>query len=392
MDTLTGLDTCVRDGFARFKGKTIGVVCHQASIAKDYQHILDHLLPLHKSGFLKIGAVFGPQHGIWGHTQDNMIEWEGYVDERTGLRFYSLYGEHREPTSAMLEGLDELVFDVQDVGARYYTFIWTLANCLKACKEVGVKVTVLDRPNPIGGVTTEDIGFDPAFASFVGLYPMPVRHGLTIGEVGRSLVARFFEGVIYEVVECVGWHRIWKFDRTRLPWGIPSPNMPTPDTALVYPGQCLLEGTKISEGRGTTRPFEIFGAPFVDGWEFCEAMQELEIPGAWFRPVQFEPTFQKCAGEVCQGAFLHVTDKEEFQPVLATVGVMWTLRRLYGDRFMWQDPPYEYEETLLPIDILTGGTWVREAVDGQESWGSIGEKTRDYGSGATEFHREWSQG
>ena len=381
METLTGLDRLARDGFGCLKGKTVGVVCHQASIARDYQHILDHLLPLHEAGALTVGAVFGPQHGIWGHTQDNMIEWEGYVDERTGLRFFSLYGEHREPTAAMLEGLDELVFDVQDVGSRYYTFIWTLANCMKACEPLGIPVRVLDRPNPISGSRFEDLGFTEGFESFVGLYPMRVRHGLTIGEIALELRDKFFPKAVVEVEMMTGWQRHWMFGHTGLSWALPSPNMPTVDTALVYPGMCLIEGTQISEGRGTTRPFEVFGAPFVDGWAFCSALNSLGLEGVVYRPVQFLPTFQKHAGEVCQGAFVHVSDQSEFRPVEAGVAVMWTLRRLYGEAFEWLDPPYEYEETLWPIDILTGGTWVREAVDGQEDWGAIRDRIRSHSDG-----------
>lgn len=360
---LTGLDRCVADGFALLAGKSVGLVCHQASVASDYVHILDHLLPLHRAGKLKIQAVFGPQHGIWGHTQDNMIEWEGYTDPRTGLRFYSLYGENRKPTPAMLDGIDVLVFDVQDVGTRYYTFIWTLALCLEACREAGVPVLVLDRPNPIDGVTVEGPGADPAFASFVGLYPLPVRHAMTVGEVGRHLVEHHLPGASLEVVATEGWDRNDRFVGTGLPWALPSPNMPTPDTALVYPGQCLLEGTQLSEGRGTTRPFEIFGAPYVDGWQLAEELKRLALPGVVFRPVQFQPTFQKFAGQVCQGCFVHVTDPASFRPVRTTVALLHTVKRLWPGDFSWLSPPYEYEHTLMPVDILWGGSWLREGIE-----------------------------
>lgn len=389
METLTGLDRLVGDGFGCLKGKRIGVVCHQATIARDYRHILDHLLPLHQAGELEIGAVFGPQHGIWGHTQDNMIEWEGYVDERTGLRFFSLYGEHREPTAAMLEGLDELVFDVQDVGARYYTFIWTLANCIKACEPLGIPVWVLDRPNPISGARFEDLGFEDEFKSFVGMHKLPVRHGLTVGEIGLYLKETFFPKAEVKVETMTGWSRHWMFGKTGLSWALPSPNMPTVDTALVYPGMCLIEGTQISEGRGTTRPFEIFGAPFVDGWKFCSALNSLGLEGVVYRPVQFLPTFQKHADEICQGAFVHVSDQNDFRPVEAGVAIMWTLRRLYGEAFKWLNPPYEYEAELWPIDILTGGTWVREAIDEQREWGVIRDEIRERSVSGENFSREW---
>ncbi|MBS1709755.1 MAG: DUF1343 domain-containing protein, partial [Armatimonadetes bacterium] len=275
-------------------------------------------------------------------------------------------GEHRKPTPAMLEGLDVLVFDVQDVGARYYTFIWTLALCLEACRDDGVPVLVLDRPNPIDGVTIEGPGADSAYASFVGLYPLPVRHGMTVGEVGRHLVDRHVPGADLDVVDTEGWDRRDRFGGTGLPWAMPSPNMPTPDTALVYPGQCLLEGTQLSEGRGTTRPFEIFGAPFIDGWRLADELKGLALPGVVLRPVQFQPTFQKFAGQVCQGCFVHVTDPSAFKPVRTTVALLHTIKRLWPDDFLWLSPPYEYENDLMPIDILWGGSWLREGIDGGE--------------------------
>lgn len=363
MQTLSGLDVCIRDQFSRFAGKSVGIVCHQASIARDRKHILDHILPHYKSGALKIAVCFGPQHGIWGHTQDNMIEWEGYTDSRTGLPFYSLYGEHRKPSPEMLKGVEELIFDVQDVGSRYYTFIWTLAHCMEACAELGIPVTILDRPNPIGGELTEGPGHDMKFKSFVGLYSLPVRHGMTVGEVGRYLRDKYIPQCQVNVVEMEGWSRSMTFSQTGLSWGMPSPNMPTEDTALVYPGQCLVEGTKLSEGRGTTRPFEFFGAPYIDIWEFCDAFNALNLPGVFLRPVHFLPTFQKFKGEICGGAFMHVTDQKSFRPVLTTAVCLSVIRQLYGEKFEWLAPPYEYEYKLLPIDILAGGSQLRELVD-----------------------------
>ena len=350
----TGLDSCVANRFSRFAGKKIGLVCHQASVDSSYVHILDRLMPLHRSGELTVQAVFGPQHGIWGHTQDNMVEWEGYTDPRTGLRFYSLYGEHREPSAAMLHSIDELVIDLQDVGARYYTFIWTTALCMKACAEHGIPVTVLDRPNPIGRAT-EGPGHDPAFASFVGLHPLPVRHGLSIGEIALYLRDRHYPGCQLGVE--------WSHGEGEFPWAMPSPNMPTRETALVYPGMCLLEGTELSEGRGTTKPFEIFGAPFIDGWELADHLRGQDLEGVVFRPVQFLPTFQKHAGTVCQGCCIHVTNPATFRPVLSAVSVLAAVRRLWPDDFAWQNPPYEYEYKKLPIDILAGGPGLRGLVD-----------------------------
>lgn len=363
MSTKNGLDALLARDCAPLRGKAIGVVCNQASIASDGRHILDHLLPLHQRGDLKIVAAFGPQHGIWGHTQDNMIEWEGYEDARTGLRFHSLYGACRKPTPQMLEGIEVLVVDIVDVGARYYTFVWTLALCIKACRALGIEVVVLDRVNPINGVTVEGTVLDPAFDSFVGLYPLPTRHGMTAGEIARYVEATQFPGAKVTVVGVEGWDRAAYHDETGLPWAIPSPNMPTVDTAVVYPGMCLLEATNVSEGRGTTRPFEICGAAWLDSWAFCDALNAEGLPGVYFRPFPFQPTFHKHAGAYCGGAFLHVFDRAVFEPVLAGVAVMQAAHRCGGGKFAWNPPPYEYEEVKRPIDILAGNAWLAEAVD-----------------------------
>ncbi len=256
LPTLTGLDQLVEEGCAQLHGKRIGLVCHQASVDRDYHHALDILLH-HK---VNVTTAFGPQHGIWGHTQDNMIEWEGYRDPRTQIPIHSLYGEVREPTDAMLQDIDLLVFDVVDVGCRVYTFIWTLAYCLRAAARNGIPVLVLDRPNPIGN-TVEGPGHDPAYSSFVGLFSLPMRHGATIGEIALWLHQNHVPGGQVDVLWTKNHDPRRYHDETGLPWVIPSPNMPTPDTAIVYPGQVLLEGTNLSEGRGTTRPFEMCAPP-----------------------------------------------------------------------------------------------------------------------------------
>lgn len=359
---LSGLDRLVGSGFAELKGKSVGVVCNQATVARDFGHILDHMLPYH-GRTLEIVAAFGPQHGIWGHTQDNMIEWEGYVDPATGLKFYSLYGEHREPTPEMLEGIDTLVFDIQDVGSRYYTFMWTLYLCMKAAEEAGITVFVLDRPNPIGGVQVEGTVLDPHYASFVGLRPLPLRHGLTMGELAQLFQQNDFPNVQLHIHHMVNWKRDQTWAETGLPWIMPSPNMPTVDTALVYPGMCLLEGTKLSEGRGTTRPFEMFGAPYLDGRRLCAELNALTLPGVTFRAISFQPTFQKFAGQICEGAFMHVTDRNTFKPVLSALAVLRQILLDHRDEFAWQDPPYEYEYEKLPIDILHGNHWMRDSLE-----------------------------
>lgn len=370
----TGLDRWVADGFESIRGKSVGVVCNQASLASDDRHILDHLIPFHQSGALRVAGAFGPQHGIWGQQQDNMIEWEGYEDPRTGFRFHSLYGAHRKPTPAMLQGVEHLVFDVPEVGARYYTFLWTLALCLEACAELGVPVTVLDRPNPIGGEIAEGGVNEPDYLSFVGWHPLPARTGLTMGEVGRYVQRRFVPGVELEVVQSEGWDRRLMLDETSFGWSMPSPNMPTVETALVYPGMCLVEGTKLSEGRGTTRPFEIVGAPWLDGWRLAESLQAERLPGVRFRPYVFQPTFQKHAGQVCQGVHLRVVDRAAFRPVLTGIAVIRAAFMQNPGAFEWLAPPYEYEEQKMPFDILAGNGWLRPAIEQGTALTEIAER------------------
>jgi uncharacterized protein YbbC (DUF1343 family) len=359
---LNGLDVLLRDGARPIRGKKVGVVCNQASVAKDGAHALDALIGLRREAGLEIAAAFGPQHGIWGHTQDNMIEWEGYKDPRTGLQFYSLYGEHREPTSKMLEGVEALVFDVPEVGARYYTFIWTLALCMKACEPLGIPLLVLDRVNPIGAEMVEGTVLDPEYASFVGLHPLPQRTGMTMGEIARYLQKAFYPKAILEVVRIENWERRQYFDETDLLWTMPSPNMPSVETALVYPGMCMLEGTRLSEGRGTTRPFETFGAPYVDGWKLADILNEMSLPGVFFRPVQFEPTFQKHAKTPCEGCFIHALDRSKFEPVFVSLAILHVILSEWGDQFEWLPPPYEYETVKMPFDILAGNGWLRDSL------------------------------
>ena len=300
----TGLDVLIDSRCALLRGERVGLLCHPASV----DGRLRHAAPLLKENGADLRRLFGPQHGLRGETQDNMVEWRGFTDPLTGLPVHSLYGDHRKPTAGMLDGIDVLVVDLQDVGARYYTFVWTLLLCLEACAETGKRVVVLDRPNPLGGDREGNV-LDPAWRSFVGLAPIPMRHGLTIGEL--ALCFRDFFDLLVElvVVPMAGWRPGMYFDETGLPWVMPSPNMPTLDTAVVYPGMCLLEGTELSEGRGTTRPFEICGAPYIDPYRFAAAMMSHRLPGCVFRPLHFEPTFQKYAGELCGGVQIHVTDR-----------------------------------------------------------------------------------
>jgi uncharacterized protein YbbC (DUF1343 family) len=310
-----------------------------------------------------VAAIFGPQHGVLGHTQANMIEWEGSHDQSRNLPVYSLYGARRKPTPEMLSGLKTLVIDLQDVGSRYYTYIWTMSLCLEACGEAGVAVTVLDRPNPLDGCHLEGPMLDLNLRSFVGLHPVPVRHGLTAGEIAQYLKAELSLPVKLHVIRMRGWRRRDFYDQTGLPWVMPSPNMPTLDTALVYPGMCLLEGTTLSEGRGTTRPFELFGAPFIDSAALCRRLTERKLPAVRFRPAGFTPTFDKFKGELCHGAQIHVTNRKHFKPFLTAITILQVLRDMYGPAWDWKQPPYEYEHIKLPIDILAGDLDVRQAID-----------------------------
>ena len=359
-----GLDVLMATDFAILRGKRVGVVCNQASIAGDIRHIVDIFYNAHQHQKFTLTALFGPQHGLWGHTQDNMIEWEGgYRDHRTGITVYSLYGEHRRPTAEMLRDLDVLVIDLQDVGAKYYTFIWTMALCMDACKEHDVEVCVLDRPNPIGGTQIEGPFRHGEYTSFVGLHDLPPRHGMTIAEIARYLQANYYPDVKLQVVTMQGWQREMYFADTGFPFAMPSPNIPVPDTTIVYPGQCLLEATNLSEGRGTTRPFELFGAGFINAWELADVLQQRALPGIFFRPLLYQPTFHKFASQVCGGLFMHVTDRTQFKPFLTTIAILREVIQLYPHDFRWNSPPYEYEFEKLPFDILVGNSWIREMLD-----------------------------
>jgi uncharacterized protein YbbC (DUF1343 family) len=271
----------------------------------------------------------------------------------------------------MLQDIDAMVIDLQDVGSRYYTFIWTMENSMKACSETNKSVVVLDRPNPIGGFHSEGPVLDMKYASFVGQHPLPLRHGMTIGEIGRYLRDEFYPSLDYHVIPLQGWQRKMWFDDTGLPWVMPSPNMPTLDSATVYPGMCLLEGTNLSEGRGTSRPFEIFGAPYVKPEMLLKRLQEFKLPGVIFRPLHFQPAFQKYSGILCGGAQLHITKREKFRPFKTGVAVIKAVHDLSPEYFQWGRPPYEYEREKLPIDILAGTDRIRKDIEEGESLESM---------------------
>jgi uncharacterized protein YbbC (DUF1343 family) len=340
----------------------VGLVANPTTVDRQLAHAAD-LLYAHPEVDLRL--LFGPEHGIRGAAQD-MIQVGDACDPATGLPEVSLYGStfaSLSPTPAQLAQIDVLVFDIQDVGARYYTYAATMALCMRAAGQVGVKVVVLDRPNPIGGLQVEGGGLAPGLENFCGLYPVPQRHAMTVGELARLYQRTFDVACDVDVVGCEGWRRAAYYDECDLPWVMPSPNMPTLDTAIVYPGMCLLEGTNLSEGRGTTRPFELFGAPFIDGPQLACELGRYDLPGVRFRPCVIEPTFHKFAGRRCGALQVHVTDRQAFHAYRTGLAVLVAVKALWPEAFAWRTQPYEFRADVPAIDLLTGMAAVREAID-----------------------------
>ena len=354
------------------KGARVGLVCNQASVNHEFQHVAD-LLKKHDA--VNLRALFGPQHGIRGDVQDNMVETEHATDRETGLPIYSLYSETREPTESMMRDIDVIVFDMQDVGCRIYTFAYTMANCMLAARKFGKKVIVCDRPNPINGRDVAGNVLEKGQESFVGQYPIPTRHGMTLGELARMFNEHFLIKCELEVVPMDGWDRNDWHDETNAPWVMPSPNMPTLDSATVFPGTVHFEGTQVSEGRGTTRPFELVGAPYIVSEDYAAELNEANLPGVYFRSCIFRPTFQKHGGVSCEGVQIQVMDRNIFEPVTTGLTMVKVARDLYPDKFRWKEPPYEYVFDRNPFDVIAGTTKVREAFEQgttiaelQESW------------------------
>lgn len=353
---VNGLENLLGGSFPELDGKRLGLLSNQASTDRRLVHA--RLLLQQKFG-ARLTCLFSPQHGFFCEKQDNMIESGHDTDHATGLPLFSLYGESRRPSPAMFEHLDVLLIDLVDVGTRVYTFLYTMAYCLEAAAELGKKVVVLDRPNPVGGLAVEGNILEPDCASFVGLYPLPMRHGLTFGELALWVNGEFSLGADLQVIPMQGWRRDMLFRDTGFPWVFPSPNMPTPETALVYPGQVIWEGTNISEGRGTTLPFELVGAPFWEHEPIMQALAETDLPGCFFRPLLFEPTSGKWAGQACVGFHLHVTDALSFMPYRTSLALLQAVVRLYPGDFQYKAPPYEYEYERLPMDLILGSRKVR---------------------------------
>jgi uncharacterized protein YbbC (DUF1343 family) len=381
MHVRTGLEVWEAEGFRALRGLRVGAIVNPTSVDSRFRHLADLLAA---APGVRLAALFGPEHGVRGEAQ--YMEAVGEArDPRTGAPIHSLYGstlDSLRPRPEWLAHLDLLVFDIQDVGARYYTYIYTMALAMEACARAGVRFVVLDRPNPLGGDRVEGNLVQPGFRSFVGLYSLPNRHGMTVGELARMLNAEERFGCDLAVIPCLGWTRSMRWADTGLHFIPPSPNMPTPDTAAVYPGMGLLEGTNLSEGRGTCRPFEQFGAPFLDAERTARALESLGLPGVRFRPVGFTPTWDKHRSRPCAGAFLHVLDPGAFRSVRTGLAVVAVARSLARADFAWRADAYEFVTDIPAFDLLCGTAAVREAL---EAGASFEEAARELESAAPEF-------
>lgn len=355
-----GIEVLLAEKIDVIRGRRIGLVCNQASVLSGLQHAAD---VFRERTEFSLTTLFGPQHGIRGDVQYNMIETPHAVDERTGIMVYSLYSETREPTDEMLADVDTIVIDLQDVGCRIYTFIYTMANCMRAAARTGKQVVVCDRPNPIGGNIIEGNITEPEFTSFVGQFPLPTRHGMTIGELAMMFNDHFGIGCDLKVIKMAGWAREMWGDQTGLQWVLPSPNIPDVETCAVFPATVHLEGTELSEGRGTTLPFFINGAPYIDPYIWADALRSFNFEGVLFREAYFRPTFCEFTGETCGGVQIHITDRERFSPVKVGIAMVKTAYDLYGDRFEWRQNAYEYEFDKNPFDVVCGTDKIRKQIE-----------------------------
>jgi uncharacterized protein YbbC (DUF1343 family) len=369
----------LEDKLATLAGQRVGLVCNPASVFPDFRHAADVFFE-HRG--IDLTALFGPQHGIRGDVQYNMIETPHMRDSRTGLMVYSLYSETRVPTAEMCDEIDTFVVDLQDVGCRIYTYTYTMAYCMMAAAKFGKRVVVCDRPNPINGVTVEGNVTEKEFTSFVGQFELPTRPGMTIGEMARMFNEHFGIGCDLEVIKMDGWRREMWHEETGLPWVLPSPNIPTIDTCVVFPATVHLEGTELSEGRGTTMPFELNGAPYIDPYAWAAALREYDFPGVAFREAYFRPTFSEFTGETCGGVHIHVTDRSALTPVVLGIAMVKTARDMYPDHFLWRQNDYEYEFGRNPFDIVCGTDKIRKAL---ESGASVRDIEADWQQGLNEF-------
>jgi uncharacterized protein YbbC (DUF1343 family) len=376
---ITGLESLLHDFPHELRGKRIGILCHAPSITRDFTHISDLFFKLKDC---RLSAIFGPQHGIHGETQDNMIEWKSRKHPYYDIPLYSLYGEHRKPTPEMLNNIDVLLIDLQDVGARLYTYIWTVKLCIEACTESSIPVWILDRPNPIGLLPFDGPVLKPGYFTFVGGASIPLCHRMTMGEMALWIKDKYYPGCNLQISGMKNWKRSMLYSETGLPWVLPSPNMPTLQAAIVYPGTVLIEALNLSEGRGTTIPFELFGAPFINSEKLKKNLDSRKIKGCAFRIHDFIPTFHKFCGEHCNGIQIHITDIENFRPVVTAFEIFDAIIETSPpDSLQFKMPPYEYEYKLMPFDILSGDSGMRETLlnrrnlkSEQERWKSETEE------------------
>ena len=357
-----GLEKLLANPSEYLCGSTLGLVVNQTSLTCDGQFSIGQF---HSNKSFKLKALLAPEHGIYGVEQDMALVADE-TDPLSGLSVQSLYGTDASsltPSLTLLNGIDNLVFDIQDVGSRYYTFIYTLANCMKTCAKSNTRMIVCDRPNPINGVAVEGNLVKKEFQSFVGQYPIPNRHGMTVGELAVLFNEYFGIKCDLKVIPMEGWERSMWYDQTGLPWVSPSPNMPTLSTATVYPGMCLIEGTLLSEGRGTTLPFEQVGAPYINAETLAKTLNKENLPGLFFRPQYFKPQFQKWGGTVCGGVQIHVTERNKIKPLATSITVLFSIKKLHPDDFSWRTEAYEFVNDRLAIDLLYGNQTLREAIE-----------------------------
>lgn len=383
--TVTGLESVLGRLPRTLEGKRIGLLCHAPSISKDFKHITELFF---ERKDCRLSAIFGPQHGLYGQTQDNMIEWQSMLHPVFGVPLFSLYGEHRKPTAEMLSHIDVLVVDLQDVGARLYTYIWTVKLCMEACSERGIPVVILDRPNPIGRVQCDGPVLKEDFFTFVGGACIPLCHRMTLGEMAVWLKEKYYPSCELEVIWMKEWKRSFLYSETGLPWVLPSPNMPTEKSAVVYPGTVLIEALNISEGRGTTIPFELFGSPEINAEKLKINLISRKIPGCSFRVHDFIPAFHKFTGKYCSGIQIHVTDVDIYMPVSTAFEIFDAIIETSPGALIFKQPPYEYEYRLMPFDILSGDSGMREALEKRRNLKAEKERWKEE---INDFRKEFSE-
>jgi len=356
----TGLDQFAQKFWKRLSGQSLGLLANQASVDHNLRNAKDAISAL-LPGQLKI--LLGPQHGFRGEDQDNMVETEDYFDPELNIPAVSLYGNKMDRLSDILDTIDLLIIDLQDVGTRVYTFISTMLYCLKGAAKAGKRILILDRPNPLGGAIVEGNLLRPEFSSLVGPFTLPMRHGMTMGELAYLFKDAFRIDCDVTIIPLKGWRRDMLWKDTGLRWIMPSPNMPLLETALVYPGQVIWEGTNVSEGRGTCRPFEIFGAPFINPFIIKKRLAPEDIEGCYLQEYCFRPTFNKWRGKLCGGFMIHVLDPVAYRPYRTSLALLKLVIEAYGGEFGWRKPPYEYDFERLPIDLIFGDSSVRASLE-----------------------------